>query len=380
MLVRDLQVDERNGWAVLSAEVVHERAGTRNRIEYRFRGVAPDEVSRRGDAFLTFLLIPAMFAGEDLVLEAPVSSKLLSNTQGIVDLIHSWDPRYARVRVDAAPAAVGEGRGAGVALFFSGGVDSFYSLLKNLDEHPEGPDAITRLVHVHRYGTRHGYDEATRDKITSHMEGIARASGKELLLVDGNLREQWRAPWRMHHGPALISTMLPLGSIIGRCLVASSWAPQTEHPWGTHPELDPKWSTEDIQIINDASGIYRTEKLASRVAHSHLALENLRVCWRDDAQPKNCGRCRKCVQAMVVLHTEGVLDRCTAFESPLQARWVWGMNLEGRRFSGVRHAELLGSSMQDRWMRAGFRFAILRQDVSTAMGRLRQRRRERSVP
>jgi hypothetical protein len=334
------------------------------RLHYRYLGMPPDDVSPRGDAFLTCLLIPAMQAGEDLHIEAPVSPYLLSHMPRIVSLLRSWDPAFSDTRVTVSSADTHETQAAGTGLFFTGGVDSFYSLLRDIETHGDGPEAVTHLVFVHDYGTRDPYRASTKAKLSAHFKRIAKAAGKELILVETNLRRGPRASWRLHHGSALISTVQPLRHVFGRFLIASSSHMNGMEPWGTHPALDHLWSLEDLEIVHDGVESYRTEKMRTHVAHSDLALSSLRVCWREEHQPQNCGRCRKCVQAMIVLHTLGKLDECPVFAHPLTLWNILRMNLEGRRWGTWQHLELLRGSPGNHWRALALRLAIARHDLT----------------
>lgn len=375
MLVRDLKLEDTDGGVTLSAEIVHERDRRTHRIGYRYRGLAPDQVAARGDAFVTTLVVPAMVAGEDLIVEAPVSPMLLGGVARAMELINSWDPlRYRIVDVVADPEPNIEQPGAGVGLFFSAGVDSFYSLLKNLEEHPEGPDAITHLVYVIGIGARKDFGPDTVAKIVAHVTRIAAEVGKELLVIDTNLRGNLWAPWRIHHGSATISTVLPIPSVLSRCLIASSNVPPFATPLGTHPQLDHLWSVEGISIVHDGADVYRTDKMRSHLARSELALRTMRVCAVEDQQPKNCGRCRKCLQAMISLHTAGALERCTTFVEPLRVHRVWTMHIEGRRPGARKHLDSLVRSRSELGLAWGMRAAILRHDVKQILKKLVRRR------
>src|SRR5260370_41155326 len=93
------------------------------------------------DAILAATLLPAMRVGGDVKIPEPGSPKLLASIGTIQDIFRSWEQRfpvyssYRRVAIHApgrlTPLA---GPGRGTALFFTGGVDSFYSLLRHREE------------------------------------------------------------------------------------------------------------------------------------------------------------------------------------------------------------------------------------------------------
>ncbi len=203
----------------------------------------------------------------------------------------------------------------GSACFFTGGIDSFYTLLKRRDE-------LTALIFVH------GFDvsltnAALLDTISAAMRQVASAFGKPLIEVKTNLREfsDRYVSWEYYHGAALASVALLLSSRFSRVYVASTRSYAGLVPMGSHPLLDPLWSTEHTTIVHDGCEAARVEKVAA-VARCDLVLRTLRVCWENPAGAYNCGRCEKCLRTMVDLRIAGVLDRCTTFARPLDLRAV----------------------------------------------------------
>jgi len=103
--------------------------------------------------------------------------------------------------------------------------------------------------------------------------------------------------------------------------VAASHSYRDLLPLGSHPILDPLWSTETMEIVHDGCEATRPEKVA-RLATCDLALKTLRVCWENRDGAYNCGKCRKCLSTMVNLHLVGALSRCATFARPLDLRAV----------------------------------------------------------
>jgi hypothetical protein len=85
------------------------------------------------DCLLALGLLPAMTAGHRLRLPDAVSPRLLSAVPEIQNIYRAWDrDRFERVAVEAKVREAKPGTPApGVGCFFSGGVDSFYTLLKH---------------------------------------------------------------------------------------------------------------------------------------------------------------------------------------------------------------------------------------------------------
>ncbi len=193
-------------------------------------------------------------------------------------------------------------RAEGVGLFFSGGVDSLYSLLKN-------QDSVSHLVLVQ------GFDIGlTQNELFSLAQAsaqkVAADFGKELIVVRTNIRDfsDRYAAWGMYHGAALAMVGHALSSLVGECIIGSSHPYADLHPWGSHPLLDPLWSSESVSFLHDGLEANRLQKLAL-IAKSDVALKALRVCWESERE-HNCGRCEKCLRTMAALLALGRLGAC----------------------------------------------------------------------
>jgi hypothetical protein len=252
-------------------------------------------------------LVKAVAEGEPANLGS-VSPLLASNLATIRDIFAAWIDGGHQVPLNFERSFDVTTPSNGVSLFFSGGVDSFYSLIKHRDE-------VENLVLVH------GFDVPLADTKTFALAEMqareaARIFGKRLIVVRTNLHwEQPRIPcsWGMYHGAALAAVAHALEPNHGKVYIASSYSYADLHPWGSHPLLDPLWSSEAVQIVHDG-GETRIDKLRTVVQHPE-ALARLRVCW-ENLGNYNCGMCEKCIRTMLGLRALGI-DRCAAFPDTL---------------------------------------------------------------
>src|SRR6202453_3926116 len=101
------------------------------------------------DAFVAALLTPAMALGERLRIEGVVSGQLMQSLPRLQAIYQEWNEGLAIISVESFgldhwPAPEGRARRGG--LFFSLGVDSFYSLFKNQRDHPGDEKTIDHLL------------------------------------------------------------------------------------------------------------------------------------------------------------------------------------------------------------------------------------------
>lgn len=306
-----------------------------------------------GDPFVAACLLPAMLLGEPLEIPAPVSEKLLRALPGIQALYCSWDSRLSPIDVKAPSrtSALTNSSLRNTGIFFSLGVDSFYSLLKSIASHSGDDEAITHLIHVLGFDI-YLWEMERYPKVLANLNHVAEQTGKQLVAVATNLRDlsdrlvDWVA---LYHGAALASVGLSLGAMFREIRIAASLTFDQLKPLGTHPALDPLWSTEHLSFVHDGCEAERLEKIRV-IAQSPVALATLRVCAADDTSGVyNCGVCRKCLTTMLGLHAAGALEKCNTLPNtidPALVREIPAETSTGRALL-QRLSDALGSSEQD---------------------------------
>jgi hypothetical protein len=266
---------------------------------------------------MLWLLPLAVTLGQPVEMALAVDPQLFENAAGLMDIWASWDSKRRRVPIRAprALATPPPERGR-VGAFFTGGVDSFFSLLRHQERSPFGPAfKIDDLVYVWGFDIplreRAGFESAQKS-----FEAIAAELGKELIVVATNLRETRLrlARWaEILHGCALAGIGLALEDRFHSLVVPSTHSYASLQPWGSHPLTDPLFSTSRCRFVHDGASFTRVEKTAW-LAPYDIALKFLRVCQLSH-RDRNCSACGKCFRTMATLEALGVLDRCKTFDA-----------------------------------------------------------------
>ena len=364
------------------------------RLFFRLPLEAAGYLRMSANPFIAALLLPSMRLNENLIVNAPASQKLLATLPRIMTLYHDWNHRFRVIEVGtnggesleaSAPRSVGQ--------FFSGGVDSFYTLNANLIEQSNWTERITHLILIH------GFDIPLRDtaffdrvysmakdvgnkcgvrviKVATNAKQLLKlvlarqiiktvTDGKQVAKVGTYIRQVVKATaslrqerytqmpdqiltWDMYFGAVLASVGLAL-RMFRRIYIPSSTAttemgPRGLYPWGSHPDLDPLWSTEQTSFINHGSDRYRLEKTQT-IAGFDLAREHLRVCWEMRDRAYNCCKCEKCIRTMLELYLAGKLSEFKTFPVVLTPELVRDINLAAptaRRFALSTLSQLRG--------------------------------------
>lgn len=296
-------------------------------MEYRFKDGLGDYFP---EAELALRLLPAMSQSTPIELPGKAIDGLFLNSLiDIQHIYHFWNDRYkvipiqGTVGIDADPSAQRTGPKR-VATFFSGGVDSFYTLIKHQPE-------ITDIIFVHGLDIPLENIQLRQQTVTA-LKDIAKVFNIRLLEVETNMKSQLLpyAEWgTILHGVALSSVGLLLQKEFSKIFIPSSHDYANLFPWGTHPLLDHLWSTSRLQFIHDGAEATRLQKV-QLISSSETALQHLRVCWRNTNGDYNCGKCEKCLRTMINLYVCGKLDKCKTFPEPLNIKRVARMKLKGK--------------------------------------------------
>lgn len=239
----------------------------------------------------------------DLEAEGPVDTVALDGIDAAQKVIAGWYPRqYGEVPVSAQLNAGEVADPRGVGCFFSGGVDSFYSAITQAER-------ITHLIFVHGFDIKIDNDDLAAKSLEAAREAAADL-GKPLIEVKTTIRSAFgdhlKMQWgELYHGPCLAHVGLALAPHLSAVVIPSSYSREELHPWGSHPDLDPLWSSSAVTFEHHELEADRFEKIR-RISRSQTAMNHLRVCWMNRKGTFNCGRCAKCIRTKIGLMVAGV--------------------------------------------------------------------------
>jgi hypothetical protein len=286
-----------------------------------FRCIGDAILSGNIETYIACGILPCMRAGAgQLFAEGEVSLRFVSALSKIQDIYCMWDSSLHRTEIKSVmPALPTSSTESRVGTFFSGGVDSFYTFLKHQDE-------ITDLIFVHGLDIRLN-NTSLREKSSKKIHEIASKFGKNVVEIETNIRELLDpyVDWgNFGHGAVLAAIGHLLFPAFHRIYITASHTYADLFPWGSHPVLDPLWSSESLEFCHDGCEATRVEKV-SLISRYDIALQSLRVCWSNPNSSYNCGRCEKCLRTMINLKVNNALSRCTTFDEELDIKLVWKM-------------------------------------------------------
>jgi hypothetical protein len=140
--------------------------------------------------------------------------------------------------------------------------------------------------------------------------------------VETNLRYLSNAfgDWgEIYHGAALAAVGAILSSHCSEIYIPSSVPYVLLEPWGSHPLLDPLFSSNLVELIHDGCEAHRIEKIKA-ISNDEVAMNTLRVCYENPNNNYNCGQCLKCLWAKVCFQLIGSLEACRTFDCAIDNR------------------------------------------------------------
>ena len=317
MTIRITQINQAN--PVESQEI--------NRLDYRIDlGDRYYDIFLQGreimpDIGLEPALPPALLAGmrlgRPIHVAGPLSRTYLNGVKQVVAYYAKHFEPLKAIAItcdelsDASPSTSNR-----VASFFSGGVDSFFTLMKFKKQ-------LTDIIYIYGFDVR--LDDWPRRNIISSM-GKTVASELDLNFIEiesnfGKVIQDFGSWAELGHGMALASAARALTGNISKVIIPGTFSISNQIPFGSALETDPLYSDECISIAHDTCDAKRIDKV-KRLAHAPLALKYLRVCCENVPGKYNCCRCEKCIRTMCSLDALGVLDSSESFPLALTPKLV----------------------------------------------------------
>lgn len=261
------------------------------------------------EGFVAAFLIPSLELRRPLVVAGHACPEFVANTRQVVEQAHQWR-RSSRMlpSYGAALGAVPGGRTPRAALFLSGGVASFHSLLSS-GRHVD--DLV--LVQGFDVPLTDARGAASCDQL---LREVAEATGTRAILVRSNLRTHpvfRQVPWERGHGGALAAVGHVLADHVTAALISSSHRRGRRGARRSHWPLERSWSSASLRLERVGAELTREQQL-SAIAQHPVVRQHLRVCGLHHRLGLNCSRCEKCLRTQLGLLGDGQLAHYRKFE------------------------------------------------------------------
>ncbi len=262
-------------------------------------------LSTTGDPFVLAVLPSALEREVPIVCNAPVSAATRA-------WAGAWAGRHgipeSAVRIEAPEPDSGPKqdwpRGAGA--FFTAGAISHCHVARHHSR-------LTHLVHVHGFSLPL-HDIDARRSVSENLSAAAHRWELNLIELTTNIRT-WsdaRHGWFVGYREiALAAAEAALAPTLQWCVV-----PGQEWPTPMVGEAD---FADTVAQLSDVPAVATPGRISAvlEIGADRESLRSLWVCDDPRNHGSNCGKCLRCVETMVLLQAQGVLDRCPGFRARL---------------------------------------------------------------
>ena len=282
------------------------------------------DLSASPEAFLVGCLIPALHFGENRVaIEATVGPALLEGLNTVMALMRVWsggEIRPLSIEPEGVARALKQPPRHRAGLVYSGGIDSIAALRLNMMHYPEAhPGRIRDCFFIHGMDiggvVARGMKYYVFDRALAAMHAVTEAAGVTAVPVYTNIRHlhDERELWlNRFFGAVLAAVGHAFSRRVDLFSIASSYDLENLGPCGSHPLLDPNYSSLDLRIHHRDVELTRIDKLRV-VSQWEPGFQNFRVCLANVEDRLNCGKCEKCVRTMLGLLGIDALHKTRAF-------------------------------------------------------------------
>lgn len=284
--------------------------GEKQQIFFRYPIKFKHFIRISADAFFPVLLLPAMHDNEELIIEPDLSQEIFENQNTIQDIYVNWFPNvFNKINIKVNKLVTYEKSNNHTAQFFSLGIDSFYTLIKNNNENHR---YIIYMQGLELPLSR--YKQGQEKNVINELRNVEKNYNVTLIQGETNLRDLFDLDWAKYYdGAGLSATAHSLSNGFGKTYIPSSHSFRGLFPFGSSFLTDNLWTSKNLEIFHDGSEVGRSEKIIDYITRDKYAYNNIRVCTENDGGNFNCCKCRKCLMTMLVLNIGDKLFECEAF-------------------------------------------------------------------
>ena len=331
--------------------------------------------SLQSDPFLILGVLWAIYHHEDIQVLGQVSPRLaylIEEYQHQLATRHPDVLRPVKITINERRSVTQPGEMVGA--FFSGGVDSMFTLWKqNRDKEVIPGFLITHVIFTNGFNNSLNTSELYQLIAEIYKRNLEKI-GVTLLPLETNMTRLVvpEMEYLLLFGPLLNASAHALGGMFSRVFIPSSYSlDQTKARSFIWDNLsDPYTSTDYLDIIHHGTEYSWANKIAA-FSDWEFAWHNLRVCFgmKSPSEVFNCSRCEKCIRTMIPLYAEKKLFRFTTFEKPftkdIEGLWVGRkINQNGYPFliENIKFVRSRNKSFA-RWMLVGVFLGTLRLGI-----------------
>lgn len=354
MRISGLSQKKENGYQTLSALISWEECDRpAQEIYFRYGTDKSYIIAENYHPFLLAAVVPALRYGERRIrIDGVVCPWLKDNLASFMAYLTHWFwYKYGRskddtrlVKIESASSQTAYQPPARTASFFSGGVDSLYTLRRNLLQVPrDHAGSIKDIIFVHGFDIgvhpARGKEEDLFQYVIQGLQEFLEETQLNLIPAFTNLRtlasnlDCWLDEYM---ASAMAAVAHGLSGKLSDVFISSSYEIPKLHPFASHPMIEPRLGSYNLRIHHDGERLSRVERVKI-IADWPIALASLRVCFEGKDGEMNCGSCPKCIRTRLELLCAGRLQDASTLpgDEPSAQEVRAGLHVESQTIAFV---------------------------------------------
>ena len=259
------------------------------------------------EGFLCLFIPHAILSGDTIILKKPICRKFLNNLKNVKKYYESKLNKKFTLNIQCELYDKKYEKKKGISTF-TGGVDSFYTILKENKN-------ISTVFYCINYDIKETQKNLLEKQLKT-VKDVAQKLKKNVIICKTNQKQVLESIkyenmgygiWGyLIHGVCIFSNVYNLSNEYSDFYFPSSQEVEINSIWGSSLYLDKYYSSENLNIVNeDSAG--RNDKLKYIIKkNKNIVFKYLKVCWKNPNQEYNCSKCEKCLRTIIPI---GIMDK-----------------------------------------------------------------------
>lgn len=295
-LIRSCTIEAKDGDRITSSKV----------LKYELPSSILLPKDNDAEAYIIATIMSAMAEKRTLKVHGSVSRTLLSNLTEFRDI---WNCRLPEIyhNIDFEATTIDDSvktKNNTAIAAFSGGLDSTFTVWQHTQKL-----AGYRSQNIKACVMVHGFDIFKEDEYKSafnQAQDTLNDINIPLFPLRTNYRSIIELNWNHTHGIALASCLNNFKKSYSKGIIAGTFSYKYDrYTNGSNPINDPLLSSSSLEIFHDGAKYYRDKKILE-ISKWKKGSNNLRVCFSGARRDINCGKCRKCIQTLMIYEVYGL--------------------------------------------------------------------------
>ncbi len=291
------------------------------------------------EGFISLILPYAINENIEIETKYTVDKTYYDNIKNILKKYEEWNPQKninLRIHAPIKKKKLVFNRPNRKSLCsFTGGVDSFFTLIEN-------NNSIGGLMYVQNFDV---FDSQNKllDSVLKMVRSVSQKYNKQVIICNSNIRKEFPRRFSPYfgwgkylHGPALMCLAYPLSPTYKHYFIPGTGKSSISMQWGSSHHID-HHNSSSFFYISHSGDHDRYDKLKIMLGKDTFPLEHLKVCYKNKNQAYNCSKCEKCYRTIICIYLLGYKDKMKTFDQNVDPKKFLEIQLGSHEYNRGRY-------------------------------------------